>query len=73
MNSQDFSGAVPRAVLRRSEVCTMVGIKPASLHRWIKAGQFPRPIMLGPRRVGWRVEDVQEWLDNRPPTQSKVV
>ena len=74
MNSQDLSaGDVPRALLRRRELCKLLGVGAATIYRWLRNGSFPPPVRLGPRRVAWRVEDVEEWLANRPPTQRKVV
>jgi prophage regulatory protein len=36
------------------------------LYALIKAGKFPKPIKLGARSVGWRVEDVEAWIAARP-------
>ena len=55
-----------RAVLRAKEVCEILGIKRITLHKWCKAGFFPRPLQLGVRAVAWRVPDVKAWLDSRP-------
>ncbi|MGZ4998431.1 MAG: helix-turn-helix transcriptional regulator [Methylobacter sp.] len=31
-----------------------------------KAGAFPAPLRLSERRIAWRTEDVDNWLNNRP-------
>ncbi|MBU6430112.1 MAG: AlpA family phage regulatory protein [Cyanobacteria bacterium REEB65] len=36
--------------------------KRSTLARWIATDRFPRPVHLG-RRVFWRAEDVQNWLN----------
>jgi len=36
-----------------------------TLHRYIKANIFPKPIRLGPNRVAFRKGDILEWLDSR--------
>ena len=36
------------------------------LYALMKKGQFPRPVKLGTRSVGWRVEDVEAWIATRP-------
>ena len=40
----------------------LAGISRCTLARWIKAGRFPQPIKVGPRRVAWRTLDVDAWL-----------
>ena len=34
------------------------------LYRMIKAGAFPEPVRLGPNRVAFRREAIQEYIDN---------
>lgn len=36
------------------------------LYALMKKGKFPKPIKLGIRSVGWRVEDVEAWIATRP-------
>ena len=52
-------------VLRIGEVLERVGISKSTLWRWIQAGQFPKPINLGPRAVGWIEEEIDEWISSR--------
>ncbi|MCG9597765.1 AlpA family phage regulatory protein [Vibrio sp. Isolate25] len=33
--------------------------------RYRKSGVIPAPIALGPRIVGWRTSDIQNWLNNQ--------
>ena len=56
-------------VLRYREVVTVTGLERTTLWRRIRAGEFPEPIRLGgpsTRAVGWRVRDIEEWLEGRP-------
>ena len=53
-------------ILRRRDVERLVGLSKPSLYRQINAGTFPRPVKLGPRAVGWRRAEVEEWLRSRP-------
>lgn len=32
-----------------------------TLSRWIKAGEFPKPVKLG-RRVAWQKEEIEEYV-----------
>jgi excisionase family DNA binding protein len=37
----------------------------ATLYRWIDAGLFPQPRAIGPKRVGFIKEELDEWLATR--------
>ena len=53
-------------VMRSAEVCRLTGLTPSTLSRYRRAGNFPPPRQLGPRRVGWLKSDVEKWLASRP-------
>ena len=46
----------------------MTGLSRTSIWRQVDRGTFPKPVKLGPRAVGWRASDIEEWLRNRPST-----
>ena len=52
-------------VLRLPAVLELVGISRSSLYALIGAGDFPRPLKLGKRAVGWRAETVDAWISRR--------
>ena len=47
---------------RRSTLEEMLGISRSTIHRLMEDGDFPRPIRLGRRAVGWKSEDIDDWL-----------
>ena len=49
-------------VIRRDEVLKLVPISVSGLYQKISAGQFPRPIKLGLRAVGWKKSEVLRYL-----------
>lgn len=51
--------------IRAKELSDALGISLSTLWRWRKAGVVPEPIALGPRIVGWRTSDIQNWLSNQ--------
>ena len=51
-----------QAILRLPEVVSRVGLSRTEIYRRIARGTFPRMIELGPRAVGWRESDVDEWI-----------
>ena len=56
----------PRSILRLPDLERAVGLSRATIYAKVKAGEFPRPIELGARAVGWRSDEVATWLDSRP-------
>lgn len=52
-------------IMRIHEVAARVGLCKASLYNMIKAGGFPSGIRLTKRAVGWRAEEVEEWIEGR--------
>ncbi|MBF0414144.1 MAG: AlpA family transcriptional regulator [Magnetococcales bacterium] len=54
-------------ILRRPEVSSITGLGRSSLYDYIRKGNFPPPVKLGPRNVGWRSSDVTNWLATRQP------
>ena len=55
-------------VLRMPEVLSRIGLSRSTLWRLIRAGEFPRPIRLGRRSVGWIEYDVEAWIKSRSLT-----
>ncbi|MAO14396.1 hypothetical protein B9Q17_01875 [Marinobacter vinifirmus] len=52
-------------VLRRPEVTAIVGLGTTKLYELIGKGQFPKPIRLSERSVGWLESEVQGWIKER--------
>ena len=52
-------------VINERQRLELTGVSRSSWHRWERAGLVPGRIQLGPRRVGWRLSEIQDWLDNR--------
>ena len=52
-------------VLRRPAVETLTGIPRSTLYAKIASGDFPAPIKIGQRAVGWLESEVNDWLSSR--------
>ena len=50
-------------ILRAAELASLLGISQTSLWRWRQRGDFPQPIALGSRMVGWKISEIETWLD----------
>ncbi|WP_283809519.1 helix-turn-helix transcriptional regulator [Bradyrhizobium brasilense] len=57
--------AAPRVdpILRLATVKETTGLSRSTIYRMMDAGQFPRPLRLGPGSVGWRTSAVVGWID----------
>ena len=52
-------------ILRLYEVIKMLGVSKSTIYKWMKDGDFPRGILLGPNCRGWLSEDITNWLSER--------
>jgi prophage regulatory protein len=56
-------------ILSKKDVIKMIGLSSVTLWRLEKSGEFPHRIKLGTRRVGWREDDVNGWIESRPQVE----
>jgi prophage regulatory protein len=60
------SNPVVQRILRKPTVRERIGNpSEATLWRWIRAGNFPAPIRIGPNSVGWLETEINEWIAAR--------
>lgn len=52
------------AILRRKQVEKRVGLSRSTIYAKIAAGEFPAPIALGARAVGWLESDIITWIES---------
>jgi prophage regulatory protein len=52
-------------IQRLPEVKAITGLSRSTLYDAMARGDFPRPIKLGLRAVGWDASEVVEWLESR--------
>ena len=52
-------------ILRRPQVQQRTGLSRSTLYQYIKDGEFPASVQLGPRAVGWLESDVSDWITAR--------
>jgi prophage regulatory protein len=53
-------------VVRMRQLTSMVGLSRSSIYVLVHKSLFPAPIRLGPKAVGWRLNQIDEWLKSRP-------
>ena len=52
-------------IMRRPEVEASTGLSRSTLYAMMTEGEFPRPIRLGKRAVGWPEIAIADWLESR--------
>jgi prophage regulatory protein len=52
-------------ILNVNELRAEIGLSQRTVWEMVSAGHFPRPIRIGPRRVGWLAAEVDAWLAER--------
>ena len=53
-------------IIRLREVVTRIGLSRSTVYEKIASGEFPAPVALGGRRVGWKETEVDDWIESRP-------
>lgn len=52
-------------ILRRPEVEARTGLKRSTLYSAIKNGEFPTPIKISERSVGWTESSINKWIESK--------
>ena len=55
----------PVSIYRLPAVLEVTGLSKATIYRLLERGEFPPRVKLSPRCVGWRVGDIEAWLEAR--------
>lgn len=50
---------------RLPAVCDFLQFSRSTLLRRVAAGEFPRPVKLGPNSIAWPADDVRAWASAR--------
>ena len=49
----------------RHELEKLLKVSPATIYRWIKEGNFPKPVRLGANMVRWKISDIEAWMTQK--------
>ena len=60
--------AKPGKLLRLPRVIEATGFGKSSIYAGVKTGDFPAPVRLSARAVGWRESDIERWISERVKT-----
>ena len=50
---------------RFNQLTDLIGVSKTTIYRWIDSGKFPNYIKIGDRAIGWRVDDIHDWIESR--------
>jgi prophage regulatory protein len=56
----------PGLLLRLPSVVRLTGLGRSTIYRLMAEDQFPAPVRLSQRAIGWRLADLEEWTTSRP-------
>ena len=59
---EEPDSGTPLRILRMPEVVARTGLSARSIRRLVAKGDFPPPIRLGRRTVGWLESEVEAWI-----------
>jgi prophage regulatory protein len=51
-------------IIRRTDLKAVVGISPSSVDRLIQAGSFPRKRRWSQGITGWKLSEIEEWIES---------
>lgn len=54
---------IEKKILRRPNVEDCTGLPKSSIYALMAKGEFPRPIKIGARAVGWLDADIDAWIE----------
>ena len=57
-----------KGILRLPQVSELVNLSRSTIYRMIERDQFPSPIQIGLRSVGWLPKEINICLESRPHT-----
>ena len=43
----------------------VVPVSASTLWRWVRTGQFPAPLKIGPNITAWKVGDIRQWMQSQ--------
>lgn len=62
MNQNHSNTEHPNRLIRLKEVIHISGLSRASIYSFMEEGTFPQSVSLGARAIGWRYQDIQNWI-----------
>lgn len=61
--SEEINNAI---IIRLKKVQERTSLSRTTIWRKVSSGDFPAPVSLGERSIGWISTEIDEWIKNRP-------
>lgn len=71
MNPNHSNTEHPNRLIRLKEVIHISGLSRASIYSFMEEGIFPQSVSLGARAIGWRYQDIQNWIQEKIQERDK--
>lgn len=52
-------------ILRFKELMKILNVSRSTIDRWVKDSNFPKKLNLGANSIGWKEEDILNWINTR--------
>lgn len=59
-------------ILKLPQVVERTGLGRSMIYEMVKRGEFPAPVKLSVRSVGWLESAVDAWIESRPEAREAV-
>ncbi|HBP5283205.1 MULTISPECIES: helix-turn-helix transcriptional regulator [Pseudomonas] len=60
-------------IIRLKEVMDLTGLARSTVYKYIAANEFPIPVPLGDRCVGWLESEIHDWILARVAERDKAL
>lgn len=60
-----------QGIIKKNRLVELSGMSYSTWIRQEKLGRCPQRIRLSPGRVGWRLEEVLDWIESRKPAEEQ--
>ena len=72
LSEANSPSALRSTLLPIGAVCAATTLTRGPLYAAIKKGEFPPPVAVSARRVAWRSNDIEAWIDSRPVKAASI-
>lgn len=62
MNDRDHENDGKLILISSKEVCRRIPFSRAQINNMVRAGEFPRPVPIGPKRRAFIESEVEAWI-----------
>lgn len=60
-------------IIRFKDLKKIIGVSISTIYRWEQAGNFPKRLQLGKNSVGWRLDEVEEWISKASNNEAEMI